>query len=247
MRTTTESLGEKRVRERRRAKVKRGTGDVPDEPGNRADEQVAVRHAGASGGDIRENQHEEDRMRDIQVSKRGSASEEQPDKLRKKVRFEQEAPNTASSSDPHVALEYPASDETQSRPGSVLVQKSGHVDDDVQISALDPFYEKNGRKSRYIGEALERYRGEDAEDLKRSEVNELVENWTRLNALERKIWKMNPKILMDEKSWTSWKSNQKIVMDDELVQNIVMDEELVQNGVMDEKKHREELCDGCQH
>ena len=38
--------------------------------------------------DIRENQHEEDRMRDIHVGKRGSeaAGEEKPDKLRKKVR-----------------------------------------------------------------------------------------------------------------------------------------------------------------
>ena len=31
-------------------------------------------------------------------------------------------------------LEYPASGETQSRPGSVLVPKSGHVFDDVQIN-----------------------------------------------------------------------------------------------------------------
>ena len=57
------------------------------------------------------------------------------------------------------------SGETQSWHGSVLVQKSGHVDDDVQISALDPFYEKDGRKSRYIGEVLEWYRGDDARDL----------------------------------------------------------------------------------
>ena len=41
------------VKERKRARVERG-----------ADDQVAVRHAGASGGDIRENQHEEDRMRE---------------------------------------------------------------------------------------------------------------------------------------------------------------------------------------
>ena len=36
---------------------------------------------------IRENQHEEDRMRDIHVGKRGSeaAGDEQPDKLRKTV------------------------------------------------------------------------------------------------------------------------------------------------------------------
>ena len=31
------------------------------QPGNRADEQVAVRHADASSGDIKENQHEEDK------------------------------------------------------------------------------------------------------------------------------------------------------------------------------------------
>ena len=63
------------------------------EPGNRADEQVAVRLADASGGDITEIQHDENRMRDIHIGKRGSeaAGEEQPDKLRKTVRFEQEA------------------------------------------------------------------------------------------------------------------------------------------------------------
>ena len=68
---------------------------------------------------------------------------------------------------------------------SVLVQKSGHVDEDVQISALGlrP-YEMDGRKSRYIGDVLDWYRGEDAGDLKRSELRELVENLTCLNALE---------------------------------------------------------------
>ena len=102
-----------RVKERKRARVERGAGDVPMEPGNRDDEQVAVRHADASGGDIRENQHERDRMRDIHVSKRGpeAAGEEQPDKLRKTVRFEQAAPSAAASSDPTIALEYPASGE----------------------------------------------------------------------------------------------------------------------------------------
>ena len=186
-------------------------------------------HADASGGYIMENQHEEDRMRDIPVSKRGSeaASEEQSDKLRKKVRFEQEAPNASASSEVYVALEYLASGETQSRSGSVVVQKSGHVDDDVQISALDAFYEKDGRKSRYVGEG--------AGDLKRSELNELVETWTCFDALERKIWKINPKILMDEKSWKTWNSNQKIVMNEELVQNIVMDEKFVKSFVMDAK------------
>ena len=92
---------------------------------------------------------------------------------------------------------------------------------------------------------MEWHRGEDAGDLKRSELNELVENLTCLNAFEGKIWKsnqkvvtdekMNPKILTDEKSWKTWKSNQKCVMNEELVHKIVMDEELVQSGVMDGK------------
>ena len=91
-------------------------------------------------------------MRDIHVGKRGSeaASEEQPDKLRKTVRFEQEASSAASSPDPAVHLVNLASGERQDRPGSVLVQKSGHVDDDVQISALDMFYEMDGRKKESL-------------------------------------------------------------------------------------------------
>ena len=42
----------------------------------------------------------------------------------------------------------------------------------------------DGRRSRYIGEVLDWYRGEDAGDLKRNELNELVENLTCLNAHE---------------------------------------------------------------
>ena len=120
-----------------------------------------------------------------------AAGEEQPDKLRKTVRFEQEAPSAAASSDPTVALEYPASGETEDRPGSELVQKSGHVDEDVQNSALDPFYEMEGRKSRSIGEVLEWYRAEDSGDLKRSE--------TCLSALQVKFWKCDQKVVMNDK------------------------------------------------
>ena len=49
----------------------------PMEPGNRDDEKVAVRHADASGGDIRENQHEEDRIRDIHVGKKKKEQRQQ--------------------------------------------------------------------------------------------------------------------------------------------------------------------------
>ena len=165
--------GTGRVKERKRARVERGAGDVPVEPGNRDDEQMAVRHADASGGDITENQHDENRMRDIHIGKRASesASEEQLDKLRKTVRFEQEAPSAASSSGPVVALEHPASVETRD-------------------------HESVGTSE----EVLDWYRGEDAGDLKRSEWNELVENMICLNAVAEKIWKSNPKIMMDEKS-----------------------------------------------
>ena len=154
MDTDKDSIAErKRVRERRRARTERSAGDVPMEPGNKNDEQVAVRHADASGGYIIENQHEEKIVRDIQVSKRGSgaASEEQSDEWRKTERLEHEAPNTSASSDPCVALELLVSGEIQCRAGSVLVKKSGRVDDDVRISALDAFNVRDVRRSRYIG------------------------------------------------------------------------------------------------
>ena len=88
------------------------------------------------------------------------------------MRFEQEALNTTASSDPHVALQQPVGDDTPSRSGSVLVHKSFE-----HISALDVFYEKDERENRCIGEVLG-----GIEDLKRSEFDVLVENWTRLNA-----------------------------------------------------------------
>ena len=74
------------------------------------------------------------------------------------------------------------------RDAGMKPQKSGRVGDDVHTSALDVFFEKDGRRSRYIGEVLERYRGEDAGDLKRSALDELVENWTSLNVLEKEIF-----------------------------------------------------------
>ena len=42
---------------------------MPAEPGDKNDEQVAIRHADASGGNIKENQHEEKIMRGIRVTK----------------------------------------------------------------------------------------------------------------------------------------------------------------------------------
>ena len=82
-----------RVKERRRVRVERGAGYVRLELGNRDDEQMAVRHADPSGGDIIESQHEENRMRDIHVGKRDQRQQVKNNlyRLRKTVRFEQEA------------------------------------------------------------------------------------------------------------------------------------------------------------
>ena len=165
----------------------KGAADVLMEP--RKDEQMEDRHAVASSED--ENRHEENRMSDSHTGKRGAetTNEEQPEKLRRTVRFEQEAPNTStsSSSTPFVSLEYPASGERQIRADPVLAQSSGHVDDDIQISALDVLCEMDGRESRYIKEVLGWYREEDSGDLKISALSELVGSMTRLNALEEKF------------------------------------------------------------
>ena len=141
---------------------------MPTELGN--EERVADRHAVAFHEE--EKQHEENRKRDVHIGKRRpeTGNEEQPDKLRKAVRFEREAPNTSSSSSTHVSLEYPASGEKQDRPEPLHVQNSRHVEDDMQISALGPFYEMDGRESRYIKKVLDWYRDEDAGDLRRSDL-----------------------------------------------------------------------------
>ena len=84
--------------------------------------------------------------------------------MRKTVRFEQEAPNTSSSSPMHVSLECSATGERQDRSEHVFVPNSGNVDDDIQISALDVFYEMDGRMSRCIKEVFDWYRQEGARD-----------------------------------------------------------------------------------
>ena len=86
-----------RVKERKRARVEQGAGDVPRVPGH--EEQMA------DGEE--EKQHDENRLSHVHIGKRGSETadeEQQPDKLRKTVRFEQEAPNTSPSSSTHVSL-----------------------------------------------------------------------------------------------------------------------------------------------
>ena len=87
------------------------------------------------------------------------------------------------------------------------MQKSGHVDHDTHISELDVVYEMGGRKNRYIKEVLDWYRQTDARNLRRHELNDLVDNTTALNAHEGESWK----------SWKIakvWKSNQKIEMEE---------------------------------
>ena len=86
----------KRVREKRRARIERGTMDVPEESGIENDEQLAVRHSDASGCHIL-------------VGRRGSEAtgEKPPDKLKKTARFEQEVSSASASSDPCVVPHSP--------------------------------------------------------------------------------------------------------------------------------------------
>ena len=73
-------------------------------------------------------------------------------------------------------LESLASGEKQSRPELVLVQNSGHVDDDTNFCVGCIPQDGWTRESLHD-------RDEDAGDLMRSELNELVESMTSLNAL----------------------------------------------------------------
>ena len=74
---------------------------------------------------------------------------------------------------------------------------------------------------------MEWYRGEDAGNLKRSELNEVVENLTCLNAFEVKIWKSDEKVVMDDKF------NQKMVMNENSGKNFVMNAKIDPKVVMD--------------
>ena len=63
--------------------------------------------------------------------------EEQPDKLRKTAQFEHEPSSSTSASSMQIPVEYIASYEVHAPSKSVLVQRSGHIDDDDQIAVLD--------------------------------------------------------------------------------------------------------------
>ena len=203
MHTKTEVAESERVEERNRARVERGAEDVPMELGN--EEQMADRHAVASG--VEENDTKRTEWETSTLTKSGSrrANEEQPDMLRKTVRFEQEAPSTSSSSTVYVSQEYLVSGRKQDPLEPVFVHYPSHVDDDIQISALDVCYQMDGRESRYIKEVLDWYWEEDARDLRRSELNESTEHMTCRNAFEVKIEKIWEKVGKVRKApRTSW-------------------------------------------
>ena len=179
---------------------------MPEEPGNRDDEQVAVGHADACGGDITEDQHEEDRMRDIHVGKRGSeaTSEERPDKLKKTVRFEKNL---------RVHQRLP---EVQLGPRMCLWSILRVVRHKIgrgpylcrsQVMLMTTYqFLRWMRSARWMYErvvTLEKcWSGIEEEMLEISRevnLNELVEILTCLNALEGKIWKSDQKVVTDEK------------------------------------------------
>ena len=215
----------------------RSARNVLVEPGN--EEQVVDRHAVASGEEEKTST-KENGMKDIHIGKGGSetAHEEQLDKSRKTLRFEQDAPNSSSYSTMHVFLEYPASGEKQDRPEPVFMHNLGLVDDDVQNFALDLLLiEMDGRESRHINEVLEWYREEDAGDLRRSESNWLVERMTCLYSL---CWMISER----QKKWKSEKSNQNIVANEEFVKNSIDECQKIDPKVVisNENPGRERRC-----
>ena len=108
----------------------------------------------------------------------------------------------------HVSLEYPASGEKQDLLDLVFVQNSGHVDDDIHMSALDVEMDE---RVVSIKSVLDWYR-EDARDLRRSELNDFAGSVTCLNAFEGKIWQHEKR----------WKSEKNIVTHEEFVKNSEM-------------------------
>ena len=81
----------------------------------------------------------------------------------------------------------------------------------------------DGRESRYIKEVWDWYRDEDTGDLRRNKLNEIVENWTCLNAQK---WEKLDKLEKREKlgKLDKWRIREEvhIVMNDEFVKNSVM-------------------------
>ena len=71
----------------------------------------------------------------------------------------------------------------------------------------------DGWKSRDIKDVLNWNREQDTRDLRRNDLNELLENMMALSALEEKSWKSDESGT-SKKSWISEKSNQKIVMNE---------------------------------
>ena len=108
------------------------------------------------------------------------------------------------------------------RPEPVRLRIPGHVDDDIYTSALDVHHEMDGRKSRYIKGVLDWLRKEDAGDLRKSELNDLVEP-SRGN------------VGQVSKSWENETSGQNIVINAKFVKHIVMHEKFVENRMMNAK------------
>ena len=143
-------------------------------------------------------------MRNIQVSKRGSeaAIEEQSDTWRKTERFEQEAPNASASSDPYVALEYPASGVGRGPylHRSQLMWMTTCKFLRWMLPTRRMYEEVVTSEKCWIG-----FEEKMPEISREVNLDELVQNMTCLNALEWKIWKSNQKIVLDEESWKTWK------------------------------------------
>ena len=165
----------------------------------RVKEKQRAGETDASGED--ENQHEVNKMRKWDTSTQVKEERRQPVRNNRTTWGGQHDSSKRPRTHQHLLLlhlcpESLESGDSQVRLEPVLLRWSGHVDDDIQSSALDVLSEIDGRESRYIKEVLEWYRDEDTGDLKKSQVNELLESMTSLDV---KICEINENDVMDDK------------------------------------------------
>ena len=156
-----------RVKERKRAQVDRGARDVLLEPGTA--EQVADRHAVACGE--KQKQHEESIMRDVHIGRRGSetTNEEQHVKLKKTIRFEQEAPKYIVVLI-HACVSWLSCEwsETRSAEARACVEFKSSWKWQTNFCVGCTLRDGWRRESRCNKEVLDWYRDEDAGDFRRN-------------------------------------------------------------------------------
>ena len=184
---------------------------MPPEPGNKNDEQVAVRHSDASGGYVIENHHEEKRVRGI--SKLAKEGQGQHVKNNRTNGGRQNDSSMKLRIHPHLPIHV--------LPWNVLRVVRHKVGrgpylcrSQILLMATCEFLRwmhSVGRMDEGVVSSEKCWSGIEEKMPEISKELNWLRKWTRLTVLEKKICKLNPKILMEEKNWTTWQSHQNIV------------------------------------